>query len=219
MGVGCARLAASLLKGSEQRLLNRHANTSSRSIGFQLAPQLLAPIAGRLRSALVFKKLASLKDALFLVPSLVVVLLNRRGPSAVLRRVARIVIDAIKAMAVTRSAAHVRQEVLVQAPSFANGDAAPSVVNVVSVIPVVAAAQHRGPRSVLRTLLAVAAFAVAQVANFAFFAHHLSAEAPTGLASSRLQYTRANCVQASTFTHALPIGAGLLGDYDTAQYG
>lgn len=206
---GGARSTAGFLKRCEQRLFHRHADLSARSVGFGLTPKLLAPLCYGLRFAKMREEFLAVEPPRTNLAALIVVLFGASGPATVFRRVSGIVVNAIQAMPVTGSAAHVSQEVLVQAPSGADSDASGTVVLKPSMVRVIAAAQHGSPSSVLRTFLAVASLAVAKVAGLGLFSHHLASEASTGCASFGFQAERIDHMSAGAVTQTLPVGSSL----------
>lgn len=66
-------------------------------------------------------------------------------PPAILRRVRTIVVDAIDAMAWTRTLAHVLNKLRVIVPAFTDGNSAPSVVRVANRLRIPAARAHHQP--------------------------------------------------------------------------
>ena len=76
------------------------------------------------------------------------------GPLAVLRRVARIVVDSLNGMLGGRSRTHIGNKVLKSCPLRANGNSASSIIPVVRVRWVLATLVHGGPSVVFRRMRA-----------------------------------------------------------------
>lgn len=95
--------------------------------------------------------------------SLVVVLFNTCCPSAVLRLVVPVVVDAVDRVRVARSSPHVFEEAFVGSlPAFTDTDPTRAVVLEELVFRVRATRQHVRPGTVLRRLFAVGAFTVSE---------------------------------------------------------
>jgi hypothetical protein len=211
-----ARLSAGFLTGREQRRLDGHSSLAPRAVVLQLQPNLSAPSGDLLRPAFMLKQRLRAYDLISTSGTLVVVLDLISGPSAVLRGVASLVIDAVKAMPFTRPTPHVGQEVLIPAPAVAYGYAAPSVILEPTMAAIGAATQHSGPCSIFRSFFAVASFTMSKVASFSGLAHHLSSQAAARFASVGAEANSHRYVRIATVALALPKGASLVGNNNSA---
>lgn len=78
-------------------------------------------------------------------------LLSARSPSAVVRRIRAVVVDAVDRMVLRWPRTHVGKKVSERvAPTFADENASASVVGIGDVVPVVAASVHGHPRQMFR---------------------------------------------------------------------
>lgn len=168
-----------------ESLLGRHASCDAVVEGPQRQATQEQPFAERLLHAVNRDHAPCGRVLLGL--ALVVVLLGGCRPSAILDAVIPLVVDAVDAVVLRGSPAHVGQEVLEDVPPLADRDTTRPVVGVVTVVWVFASTEHCGPGAIFRSLVPISALPV-PAARFAQLYSQLSAKAPTGIGHTSPEY-------------------------------